>query len=77
MSIFLELFGNSKEGEIKKLLAETNKQMQKESSSMGGVARLIVQASSNCRDAVKELINAPTEKERQGREIFVFPEVLK
>jgi hypothetical protein len=76
MSIFSKFFGNSKEYEIKKLLYETQRQVEKEYKPMGDIGRAIIQASVNCRDAVEALIEVPTEKDRQEREIFMFYEFI-
>ena len=76
MPISSKLFGSSKQREIKKMLAETHKQVQEEYKPLGELGKAIIQASVNCRDAVKRLINMPSEKERQQREIFVFYEFI-
>ncbi len=76
MRIFSHLFASSKEREIKKLLTETQKRVEKEYKPLGEVGRAIIQASTNCRDAVKELIDAPTEKDRLEREVYVFYEFV-
>jgi hypothetical protein len=76
MLLFSKLFGTSKQREIKKLLAETHERVQEEYRPMGELGKAIIQSSVNCRDAVKKLINMPSEKERQEREIFVFYEFI-
>ncbi len=76
MPIFSKLFGSSKEREIKKLLTETQKRVEKEYGPAGKVGLAIIQASTNCRDAIKELVDAPTEKERLEREVYVFYEFV-
>lgn len=76
MRIFSKLFGSSKEREIKKLFAEIQKSVAKEVKPLSEVGRAIIKASANSRDAVKELIDAPTEKERLEREIFIFYEFI-
>ena len=76
MSIFSKLFGASKDHELKKLLSQIQRQVGKEYKPMAKMGRAIIQASTNCRDAVKELIEAPTEKDRQQKEAFVFYEFI-
>jgi len=76
MAIFSKLFGNSKQREIKRMLTETQKQVQEEYKPLGEVGKAIIQASVNCRDATKKLIDMPSEKERQQREIFIFYEFI-
>ncbi|MGH9863335.1 MAG: hypothetical protein ACRD35_07925 [Candidatus Acidiferrales bacterium] len=76
MPIFSRLFGSSQEREIKKLFHETHKRVEKEYKPLGEVGRAIIQASTNCCDSVKEIINAPTEKERLQQEIFIFYEFI-
>jgi hypothetical protein len=76
MPIFSKLFGSSKRREVKNIFAETNKQVQEEYKPLGELGKAIIQASVNCHDVAKRLINAPSEKERQQREIFVFYEFI-
>jgi len=76
MPIFSKLFGSSRQREIKKMLAVSHKQVQEEYKPLEELGEAIIQASVNCRDAVKELINTPSEKDRQQREIFVFYEFI-
>jgi hypothetical protein len=76
MSIFSNLFGSPKQREIKKLMTETHKQVQKEYGPLGELGKAIIQASVNCLNAVKKLINKPSEKERITSEIFVFYEFI-
>jgi hypothetical protein len=76
MSVFSRLFDDSKEREIKKLLAETQKQVEKQYKPLGEIGRAIIRASTNCRDLSKNLISAPTEKERQEREVYIFYEFI-
>jgi hypothetical protein len=76
MSVFSKLFGRSKEREIKRLFADTQKKVEKEYKPIGEIGRAIVTASTNSRNAVKDLIQAPTEKERQEQEIYIFYEFI-
>jgi hypothetical protein len=76
MPVFSKLFGSSRQREIKKMLAETHKHVQEEYRPLGELGKAIIQASVNCRDAVKKLIDMPSEKERQQREIFIFYEFI-
>lgn len=76
MSIFSKLFGISKEYEPKKLPSEIHRQVEKEYKPMGELGRAIIIASANCRDVVKELIEAPTGKKRQEKEIVIFYEFI-
>ncbi len=76
MSFLSKILGSSREREIRKLLAETQKQVEKKCKPFERVGLAIIQASTNCRDAVKELIVAPTEKERLEHEIWIFYEFV-
>lgn len=76
MSIFSKLFGSSEESKIKRLFSETEKRVNREYEPLGKVALAIGQAASNCRDAVKNLLLASTEKERMHQEVHVFFEFI-
>jgi len=76
MSIFSKFLDNSKERELKKSMAKIHNEVEREYKPIGEVGRAIVQASMNCREAVKELIKMPTEEEKQEREIFIFYEFI-
>ena len=70
-----ESFGGS-EREMKRRLAEIEKQVQIENKPLGEIGVAIVQAATNCRDAAKASIQAPTEKVRIEREIYIFYEFI-
>lgn len=80
MSIFLKLFDTPKEHnikkKIKKILTEAQKETSKKYKPIGEIVMAIVKASTNSRDAVKNLIQAPTEKERLKCEIHIFYEFI-
>lgn len=76
MSWFSRLFGNYKEFEVKKLLAETNKQVENEYRPISEIGKAIIEASVNCRDTIKNIIKIPHEKEQQEREILIFYEFI-
>ena len=76
MAFFSKLFGSSKQSEFKRKLTETQKHVQEEYKPLGALGKAIIQASVNCRDGVKKLIDMPTDKERQQREIFIFYEFI-
>jgi hypothetical protein len=70
------LFGNARQREFKRLLAETQKRVEKEVAPTKNLCLAICQASVNCRDAVKDRIDAPTEAKRLELEVYVFYEFL-
>jgi hypothetical protein len=76
MRIFSHLFATSKEREIRKALTEARERVNKGYGPAGKVGLAIIQASTNCRNTVKELIDAPTEKNRLEREAYVFYEFI-
>jgi hypothetical protein len=58
------------------MIRDIKKQVRASLKPLEEVGEAIINASTNCRDAIKGLINAPTEKERQQREIFIFYEFI-
>jgi hypothetical protein len=70
------LFGNTKERESKQRSGKIGPRVEKELAPTNKLCRAIVQASGNCRDAVKVQINAPTEVKRLELEASVFFEFL-
>ena len=71
----IESFGRS-EREIKRQPAEIEKQVQAETRPLGDIGLAIMQAATSCRDAAKPLIQAPSEKDRIQREIYIFYEFI-
>ena len=71
----IESFGRS-ERELKRRLAVIEKQVQAETKPLGDIGLAIMQAATSCRDAAKPLIQAPSEKDRIQREIYVFYEFI-
>src|SRR6266496_5920222 len=71
----IESYGRS-ERELKRRLAGIKKQVQAETKPLGDIGLAIVQGATSCRDVAKPLIQAPTEKDRIQREIYIFYEFI-
>jgi hypothetical protein len=76
MSFFSKLFGDSDKREIWKSISQAQKAADKTCKPITEISLAIVTASVNSRDAVKALIEASSEKERQEREIYIFYEFI-
>jgi hypothetical protein len=72
----LPVFRSFMKGERKMSLEIVSEEREFKRLLVGEIGMAIIQASVNCRDAVKQLIKVPTEKERQKREIFIFYEFI-
>ena len=68
MSFFSKLFKSPAKRELKELLANVHKETEEELEPVNDIGRAILRAAANCRDSVKELIKAPNEDQRMGRE---------
>jgi hypothetical protein len=76
MAFFSKLFGSSRNRELDRLLSDAKKQVDREYGPMGKVGSAVIRAATNCRDAVKNEIEADTEKKRKELEIFIFYEFI-
>ncbi|PYJ35969.1 MAG: hypothetical protein DME88_00270 [Verrucomicrobia bacterium] len=60
----------------KKQLVEIEEQLQAETKPLGDISLAVVRAATNCRDATKPFIKAPTEDKRIECEILIFYEFI-
>lgn len=68
--------GDSQKRQVEALFEKAKRDAEHHCAPMSKVALAIVQASTNSRDNAKQWIQAPTERERIEKEVYVFFEFI-
>ncbi|MFZ0739388.1 MAG: hypothetical protein WBL70_08850 [Candidatus Acidiferrales bacterium] len=77
MPIFSRLFGGRPVSpEVQEIIDKARANTENELKPLRDLTLALICASVNCRDGIKHLIKAPTEKERQLAEIYAFDEFI-
>jgi hypothetical protein len=76
MGTFSRLFGSPDTRKAKRILRETEADVERTTKPLGEIGIAIVKASQTCSQALKPMLNVANEKEKQEAEIYVFYEYL-
>ena len=72
----MSIFGSRDEREVKRLLKETQAEVERTTKPLGDVGLAIVKASHTCSEALKPKFKIADAKEKQQAEIYVLYEFI-
>ena len=72
----MKLFETPTETELRQKFLKIQQNVEREYKPLGDIGLAIIKAAYNCFTAIKPLINAPNDREREQLEVYVFYEFI-